>query len=72
MSNMADWHANQAIRHYNNGDYRSYKRHIGIADGLRLSSGEAMADKMTRFKSVFKQQRRDKCSTTVSMKPSSR
>ncbi len=32
---VADWHADQAIRHYHIGELEDYARHIAICDALR-------------------------------------
>lgn len=32
---VADWHANEAARHYQSGELEAYARHIAICDSLR-------------------------------------
>ncbi|MFI4971113.1 MAG: hypothetical protein ACHP7H_00420 [Hyphomicrobiales bacterium] len=35
LQNAADWHANMALKAYRKRDYKTYTRHIRIADYLR-------------------------------------
>jgi hypothetical protein len=37
LSNTADWHATMALKAYRKRQYGDYRRHIGIADDLRLA-----------------------------------